>query len=92
MHFNLLTIELGVDQPQQSHTDLIPSFELGANTEHFYVVELPAIDKYSFLYFQPINVESFIVLVNKGDTLLIRHDIRHAGVENVTERKNMRLH
>ena len=34
----------------------------------------------------------FIVMIENGYTLLMRHDIPHAGTENLTERKNVRLH
>ena len=37
-------------------------------------------------------MEPLLVLIEKGDTILMRHDIPHAGAENLTERKNVRLH
>ena len=92
MHFNLLMIEPGVNQPQQAHTDVSPAFNLGNKTKYFHMVGLTAIDKQSFLYVQPIDMEPFLVLIEKGDTLLMRHDIPHAGAENLTERRNVRLH
>ena len=37
-------------------------------------------------------MEPLLVLIEKGDTLLMRHDITHAGAENLTEHKNVRQH
>ena len=92
MHFNLLSIDPGVDQRQHEHTDVGEEFVLGSNTKHFHMIGLTAIDKQSFLYVQPVDMKPMIVLIEKGDTLLMRHDIPHAGAENFTERKNVRLH
>ena len=91
MHFNLLMIDPGVDERQQEHTDIGEEFELGSNTKHFNMVGLTAIDKQSFLYVQPLGMQPMIVLIEKGDTLLMRHDIPHAGAENFTEHKNVGL-
>ena len=85
-------LEPGVNERQQEHTDVGPPFELGSNTKHFHMVGLTAIDNQSFLGVQPVGMEPMIVLIEKGDTLLMRHDIPHAGAENLTERKNVRLH
>ena len=82
-------IDPGVDERQQEHTDVGEEFELGSNTKHFHMVGLMAIDKQSFLYVQPLGMQPMIVLIEKGDTLLMRHD---TGAENFTERKNVRLH
>ena len=92
MHFNLLMIDPCVDERQQEHTDVGEEFELGSNTKHFHMIGLTAIDKQSFLYVQPLGMQPMIVLIEKGDTLLMRHDIPHAGAENFTKRKNVRLH
>ena len=92
MHFNLLMIDPGVDHRQHEHTDVLEEFELGSNTKHFHMIGLTAIDKQSFLYVQPLGMQPMLVLIEKGDTLLMRHDIPHAGAENFTEHKNVRLH
>ena len=85
-------IDPGVDQRQHEHTDVGEEFELGSYTKHFHMIGLTAIDKQSFLYVQPLGMKPMIVLIEKGDTLLMRHDIPHAGVENFTQRRNIRLH
>ena len=92
MHFNLLMIDPGVDERQQEHTDVGEEFELGSNTKHFHMIGLTVIDKQSFLYLQPLGMEPIIVLIEKGDTLMMRHGIPHAGAENFTQLKNVRLH
>ena len=73
-----------MDQPQQAHTDVIHAFELSTNTKHFHMVGLTAIDKQCFLYVQPLGMEPLLVLIEKGDTLIMRSDIPHAGAENLT--------
>ena len=55
------------------------------------MIRLTAIDKQSFLYVQPLGMQPIIVLIEKWDTLLMSHDIPHAGAENYTQRKNVRL-
>ena len=36
-------------------------------------------------------MEPLLVLIEKGDVILMRHDILHAGAENLTECKNLML-
>ena len=37
-------------------------------------------------------MEPKLVLIERGDTLLFRNDIPHAGAENLTDHQNVRLH
>ena len=37
-------------------------------------------------------MEPLLVLIEKGDTVLIRHGIPHIGAKNLTECKNVRLY
>ena len=92
LDFNLLVIQAGVHDRQREHTDAIQAFALGNNTKKFNMVGLTAISNHSFLYVQPIGMEPLLVLVEKGDTLIVRLDIPHAGAENVTDFDNTRLH
>lgn len=81
-----------MDQPQQAHTDVIHAFELGSNTKHFLMVRLTAIDKQCFLYVQPLSIEPFLLLITKGDTLIILSDIPHVGAEKLSKSRNIKLH
>ena len=91
-HYFLLLTEPKVDERQQEHTDVREPFELGKNTKHFHMIGLTAIGKQSFLYVQPVGMKPMLVLVEKGDCLLMRDDIPHAGAENHTDYNNVRLH
>ena len=50
-----------------------------------------AIEKYSFFYVQPVNMEPFLVLIEKDDTLLMRYDVPHVWEAHLTGRENVRL-
>ena len=91
-HYSLLLTEPKMDKRQQEHTDVRKQFELGHNTKHFHMIGLTAISKQSFLYVQPVGMKPILVLVEKGDCLLMRDDIPHAGAENHTDYNNVRLH
>ena len=91
-HYSLLVTEPKVDERQQEHTDVREPFVLGKSTKHFHMISVTAIDKQSFVYVQPVGMKSMLVLVEKGDCLLMRDDIPHAGAENLTDHKNVRLH
>ena len=81
-----------VRERQQEHTDVGEPFEMGSKTKHFHMIGLTAIDRQSFVYVQPVDMQPMLVLIEKGDCLLMRHDIPHAGAENHTDNKNVKLH
>lgn len=56
------------------------------------MVGLTAIDKQCFLYVQPLSIEPFLLLITKGDTLIILSDIPHVGAENLSKSRNVKLH
>ena len=91
-HYSLLVTEPNLDERQQEHTDVSEPFSLGKNTKHFNMISVTSMVKRSFVYVQPVGMKPIIVLIEQGDCLLMRDDIPHAGSENLTDYKNVRLH
>ena len=50
------------------------------------------IENTSFLKVQLLGKSQKHILLQKGDAILLRIDIPHAGIENLTENENYKIH
>ena len=91
MHENVLKSDANLTEAQQPHTDELPPFSLGTNTKYFNLVALTGIEKETLFYIQPQGMNPILVLIERGDTIVFRTDIPHAGAENLTDNTNVRL-
>ena len=92
MHYSILKSEGGLKVAQQGHTDEMNPYQLGSNTKFFHLSMITAMDSESLIYVQPLGHVPKLVLLEQGDTILMRLDIPHAGAENFTDKINVRLH
>ena len=90
--FNIIKSDGGLTRSQQPHTDELHPFSLGNTTKFFNFVTLTGIEKETLFYIQPIGMVPQLVLIERGDTIVFRMDIPHAGAENLTDNPNLRLH
>ena len=89
---SVLKTDAGVDEPQCLHTDDFKQFEFSDDSKEFGLVSITAVSDDCFLYVTPFMDRTILVLLNRGDTILVRTDIPHAGTENLVKHDNYRLH
>jgi len=87
--FNIIKSDGGLTQSQHPHTDELHQFSLGNTTKFFNLVTLTGIEKETLFYIQPIGMDPQLVLIERGDTIVFRMDIPHAGAENLTDNPNL---
>ena len=81
IQFTILKSDAGLSKAQHAHTDELLPFSLGSSTKYFDLVTITGIKKESLFYIQPVGMEPKLVLLERGDSLLFRNDIPHAGAE-----------
>ena len=91
-YFSVTKSDPNLENLQQLHCDEFQSFSYGNDSKLIQFSALICVEMQSFIMVQPYGYESCCVLLERGDVLFMRTDVPHAGLENLTDNANYRLH
>ena len=91
-YFSVTKSDPNLENLQQLHCDEFQSFSYGNDSKLIQFSALICVERQSFIMVQPYGYEVRRVLLERGDALFMRTDVPHAGVENLTDNANYRIH